>query len=159
LQTSGTNVLLMAVIMALVILLYPWRETHHATWSQGLIYLIVFALLFEINLSEQSWVHNYMFVVTAVLACWVALKLWFKRNMRVFLTTGLETLLLVFSWITPWIIGRFDLLSVDMQETLYVVCGQAVIFLLATKIVQRRQPKRNRQLLVSLLVLAGLSLF
>ena len=99
-----------------------------------------------------------MYAVTAVLAIWVVLKLWFKRNMRVFLTTGLESLLLLFSWIAPWIIGRFNLLPTDQQQMIYVVCGETIVFFLATKIILRRQPVRNRQLLFSLLILAGISL-
>ena len=158
-ERSDTTALFMAAIVVMVILLYPWRETRDATWSQGLIYLLIFALLFVINMAEQAWLQNYMFVMTALLASWVILKLWFKRHMRVFLTTGLESLLLIFSSVTPWLIGRFNLFPIDMQASLYVVCAEAVIFLIATKIVLRRQPRRNRQLLISLLVLAGISLF
>ncbi|NWF39479.1 undecaprenyl/decaprenyl-phosphate alpha-N-acetylglucosaminyl 1-phosphate transferase [Mariprofundus sp. NF] len=158
-ERSTTMALCMAVMMVLVVILYPWREGRDATWSQGLIYLLIFALLFQINMSEQSWVLNYMVVMTGLLALWVVLKLYFKRNMRVFLTTGLESLLLVFSWVTPWLIGRFNLFSADIQASLYVVCVEAVIFLVAAKIVLRRQPKRNTQMLVSLLILAAISLF
>ncbi len=154
---SQEYVFLMATVMILVALLYPWKGNRDATWSQGLLYLLVFVLLLAINLSEQLWVENYMFVLTSLLACWVILKLWFKRHLRVFLTTGLESLLLVFSWIAPWVTGHFNLLPSDLQQTLYVVCWQAVIFLLTTKIVLRRQPRRNKQLLISLLVLAGIS--
>ena len=158
-ERSVTMALCMAVIMVLVVLLYPWRESRDATWSQGLIYLLIFAQLFQINMSEQSWVLNYMVVMTGLLALWVVLKLFFKRNMRVFLTTGLESLLLVFSWVTPWLIGRFNLFPEDVQTSLYVVCVEAVVFFVAAKIVLRRQPKRNRQMLVSLLILAAISLF
>lgn len=158
-EGSTTMSLSMAVMMVLVIFLYPWREGRDATWSQGLIYLLIFALLFQINMTEQAWVLNYMFATTSVLAIWVVLKLWFKRHMRVFLTTGLESLLLVFSWVTPWLIGRFNLFPEDIQASLYVVCVEAVVFLVAAKIVLRRQPKRNRQMLGSLLILAAITLF
>jgi len=158
-ERSVTMALCIAVMMVLVVLLYPWRESRDATWSQGLIYLLIFVQLFQINMSEQSWVLNYMLVMTALLALWVVLKLFFKRNMRVFLTTGLESLLLVFSWVTPWLIGRFNLFPEDIQASLYVVCVEAVVFFVAAKIVFRRQPKRNRQILVSLLILSAISLF
>jgi UDP-GlcNAc:undecaprenyl-phosphate GlcNAc-1-phosphate transferase len=157
-EISGENILFMAIVMILVATLYPWKKSREATWSQGLLYLIIFVLLLAINTSAQPWVQNYMFVVTVLLACWVALKLWFKRNMRIFLTTGLESLLLLFSWVAPWTIGQFNLLSPDIQEMFYIVCGQSVIFLLATKIVLRRQPRRNKTLAVMLLLLVGLSL-
>ncbi|WP_176957487.1 MraY family glycosyltransferase [Mariprofundus sp. KV] len=158
-ERSVTMTLCMAVMMVLVVILYPWREGRDATWSQGLIYLLIFAQLFQINMSEQSWVLNYMVVMTGLLALWVVLKLYFKRNMRVFLTTGLESLLLVFSWVTPWLIGRFNLFPEDIQASLYVVCIEAVVFLVAAKIVLRRQPKRNQQILASLLILSAISLF
>jgi len=159
LNSSYESGLFMVTVMALVLILYPWKGGHDSTWSQGLLYLLVFTLILSINTSSPSWLNNnYMYAVTSVLASWVVLKLWFKRNIRVFLTTGLESLLLLFSWIAPWIIGRFNLVSADQQQMIYVVCGETIIFFLATKIVLRRQPLRNRQLLFALLLLAGISL-
>ncbi|EAU54071.1 glycosyltransferase family 4 protein [Mariprofundus ferrooxydans] len=155
---AGNN-LFMITVMVLAVLLYPWREGgRDSAWSLGLLYLLVFAIIFEINRSEYAWVHYYMYVMTALLFCWVVLKLWFKRHARIFLTSGFEILLLLFSWLTPWITGRFNLLSADIQAIFYLVCVEAVVFLLATKVVLRRQPRRNRQLLFSLLLLAGLTL-
>jgi len=160
LSLSGGNHIFMITVMALAVLLYPWREGghHDRGWSLGLLYLLVFAIIFEVNSSEYAWVQQYMYVMTALLFFWVVLKLWFKRHARIFLTSGFEILLLLFSWLTPWITGRFNLLSDDTQATFYLVCVEAVVFLLATKIVLRRQPRRNRQLLCSLLLLAGLTL-
>ncbi|GAV19896.1 UDP-GlcNAc:undecaprenyl-phosphate GlcNAc-1-phosphate transferase [Mariprofundus micogutta] len=158
-QLTGSSPMFMIAVIMLVVVLYPWKEArHHATWSQGLLYLLVFALIFSINTSHQAWVEYYMMAMTTLLACWVGLKLWFKRHARIFLTTGFESLLLLFSWGTPWIIGRFEFLSLDAQMSLYMTCGESVVFLVASKIVLRKQPRRNRELLIPLLVVAAVSL-
>jgi len=157
-QLSGASQIFMLAVIMLVIMLYPWQKERHLTWSQGLLYLLVFAVIFSINSSDQLWVEYYMMVMTTLLAIWVALKLWFKRHGRIFLTTGFESLLLLFSWVTPWILGRFELLAPDAQMALYMTCGESVVFLVATKIALRRQPRRNRQLLIPLLLVAALTL-
>jgi len=158
LTLSGDIAVFTASVVAMVVALYPWKDRHDVSWSHGLLYLTVFVLLLAVNSSSESWVQSYMFAVTALLACWVILKLCFKRHLRVFLTTGLESLLLIFSWLIPWLAGRFDLVSADSQHLLYVVCSQSIVFLIATKIVLRRQPRRNKPLLISLLLLAGITL-
>ncbi|PIP02711.1 MAG: hypothetical protein COW18_11505 [Zetaproteobacteria bacterium CG12_big_fil_rev_8_21_14_0_65_54_13] len=155
---SGINILIVVAVMGLVGLLYPWRGGRDGAWPLGLLYLLVFALILAINTSEQLWVQYYMYAISALLSCWVALKLWFKRHTRIFLTSGFESLLLLLTWVTPWITGRLNLLSDDIQVMFYVACVESVIFLLATKIVLRRQPRRNRHLLASLLLLLGVAL-
>jgi len=148
----------MAAVIVMVLLLYPWYGHHDDSWSQGLIYLLVFTLLLAINMAPDAWIQSYLQAVAALLTAWVVLKLWFKRHRRIFLTTGLEILLLIISWLVPWIVGSFGLLPTENQQLLYVVCAQSVIFLLAMKIIMRRQPRRNRPLLFSLLLLVGVAL-
>jgi len=145
-----------AAIIVLVMLLYPWREKHDATWSNGLFYLLVFTAILVVNSIAGDGVKDYLLYVTGALALWVALKLYFRRHGRIFLSTGLEILLLLLSWVAPWMIVKFGMVPEALQESLYLTCFQAVVFLLATKIVLRHQPGRNRQLLISLLVINGL---
>ena len=147
---------LVAAMVMLVLVLYPWREKHDATWSNGLLYLLMFTAILSVNSFAGDEVKDYLLCVTGVLALWVALKLYYKRHARIFLSTGLEVLLLLLSWVAPWMIVKFGMIPEALQESLYLTCFQAVVFLLATKIVLRQQARRNRQLVISLLVINGL---
>jgi len=144
---------MVATVIVLVLLLFPWTENHDATWSNGLLYLLVFVMILSVNSFAGEGVREYLLYVTGALALWVALKLYYKRHGRIFLSTGLEVLLLLLSWVAPWMIATFGLMPGALQASLYLTCFQAVIFLLATKIVLRHQPRRNRQLVLSLLVM------
>ena len=155
LSMSGAWPIVMVAVMVLVILLYPWRQNHDESWSHGLLYLLVFILVFAMNTASTAWVQSYMMLVTALLAGWIVLKLCFKQHLRIFLSTGLECLLLAFSWFIPWLAGHLELISSEFQTLLLIVCLQSIVFLLATKIVLRRQPRRNRGLLIALLLLTG----
>lgn len=158
LQPSGllAQIVLFTAVLALV--LYPWRGNHDSTWAQGLIYMLIFSLVLVINFQASPVMRDYLHIATMMLALWVALKLWFKRNLRVFLTTGLESLLLMLSWVMPWVGDRVLALQGEIQLQLYEVSLQGTVFLLATKIVLRRQPRRNTTLLQELLLISGVAL-
>jgi len=155
---TGAWAIFMFAIMGLVAFLYPLRQDHDESWSHGLLYLLVFILIFAINTALTDWLQSYMMVVTVLLAGWVVLKLCFKQHLRIFLSTGLECLLLIFSWVIPWLARHLELISPELQSFLFIVCLQSIVFLLATKIVFRRQPRRNQGLLISLLLLVGVCL-
>ena len=160
-ETESSELLaqLVALILFMVLILYPWRSSHDSSWAEGLIYLQVFALVLVVDHATSESMRDYLGVITVILAIWVVLKLWFKRHTRIFLTTGLESLLLLFSWVAPWVAGQMHLITAEMQERIYMICAQAIVFLLAAKIVTRRQPRRNNAFILALLILSTLTLF
>jgi len=157
-ELEGEMIVPVFASILLAMVLYPWREEGSVAWSNGVLYLLVFMPILCVNIYTETWLQEYLLYVTALLAFWVVLKLYFRRHGRIFLSTGLEMLLLLASWLLPWLIVEFGLISEAFEVTLYQTCFQSVIFLLATKIVLRHQPRRNRVLLVSLLLLNTLLL-
>jgi len=158
LTVKGPMLLVVGSAIVLGAALYPWREKHDATWLTGIVYLLVFAPILATNLIGEAWLKEYLFAASGLLLLWVAIKLYFKRHGRIFLSSGLEVLLLMFSWVGPWLVHTLGLLSQQVQEVMYLVCFQSVIFLLAIKIVLRHQPRRNRVLVISLLTVNALLL-
>jgi len=150
-DVHGPALILAGAIILLAVVLYPWKQVRDATWSNGIHYLLVFVPILCVDLFAGQWLKDYMLWVGGLLAFWVVLKLYFRRYGRIFLSTGLEILLLMLSWVMPWLVLRLGLITEAMQASLYVASFQAVVYLLATKIVLRHQPRRNRILLLSLL--------
>ncbi|HXH71657.1 MAG TPA: MraY family glycosyltransferase, partial [Mariprofundaceae bacterium] len=155
-DVKGNLLIVVGTVMLLAIVLYPWRESRDATWLSGIIYLLVFTPILTVNLVADSWGAGYLLWVAGLLVFWVAIKLYFKRHGRIFLSAGLELLLLLLSWVTPWLAQQLGLIPAALQSSLYLTCFESVVFLLATKIVLRHQPRRNRPLLVSMLVVNAL---
>jgi len=147
------------IIGVSILMLFPWSaRENRAGFGHGLIYINVFCLLAIYAVFAPPWVSDYFTIVSALVMSWVVIKLVFKRHGRVFLTSGFEMLMIIISWLFPVFLGSALSISAQTEEALYVVCLQSIPFLLAMKIVIRRQVRRNRPLaacLVGILLLIG----
>ena len=152
-NVGGAMRMVVIASIALAVLPYPWNKARDATWSNGIFYLLVFTPILCINWLGGEVVKDYLVYVAIFLAVWVGLKLYYARHARIFLSTGLEVLLILLSWAGPWLVVEFRLVDAAAQMSLYLTSLQSLVFLLATKVVLRRQASRNRQLLIALLVL------
>jgi len=152
-DVGGAMRIVVIASIALALLLYPWKKARDATWSNGIFYLLVFTPILCINWLGGEVVKDYLVYVAIFLAVWVGLKLYYARHARIFLSTGLEVLLILLSWAGPWLVVEFRLVDAAAQMSLYLTSLQSLVFLLATKVVLRRQASRNRQLLIALLAL------
>ncbi|MDQ6951064.1 MAG: MraY family glycosyltransferase [Mariprofundales bacterium] len=124
--------------------LFPWRSSSDRLGlSHGAIYLSVFTLLSLYQMFGPPWMHSYFAWFSSILAVWVVFKLIFKRHLRVFLTSGIELLIIILSWFVPIFLGQAAHASPAQQQTISVVCLEAIPMLLAMKIIIRKQPRRN----------------
>jgi len=134
-----------------LIALYPLRSSEDRLGIvHGLLYWCVFLLLALFSCYGNETVHIYIASLSLSIAAWVSLKLVFKRNRRVFLTSGFEVLLICTSWLLPSLFMDAAYMTADSQYRLIVACLEALPFLMAMKIIIRRQPRRNRPLMISL---------
>lgn len=150
----------MAVAVVFV-LLFPWKARHgYYAIVHGLLYLACVSIIFSLNMSQQAvpWLSLYMQIASGIVLLWVLLKLIFKRNNEVFLTSGFEFLLIFISWFIPMIV----LPQIHAPETLThlitLVCIETIPFFIAFKIIIREQPRRNSIIALSMvfaLVLLG----
>lgn len=158
LEVVGYMKLLVAAGILLALVLFPWESRHSFSWRNGLYYLLVFIPILSIHWFADAQAKDFLWWATLLLAAWLCLKLYFHGHSVIFLTTGLEVLLVSLSWVGPWLTIEFGLVGETQYQALYMASLQSVVFLLATKIVLRRQTQRNRQLFYSLLLLNGLLL-
>lgn len=141
-------------VLVLLLVAYPWKE-HHERLNivYGLFYLTGVTILYVWNVAsyqdfEFSW---YVLAFVVVLSVWSMFKIIFKGHNEVFLTSGLEIILIFLSWFVP-----FTLLPVlDVSEEIMLAaktsCLQAIPLLIAMKIVIRRHPDRNYMMVIGLL--------
>jgi len=134
-----------------LMVLYPLRSSEDRLGIvHGLLYWCIFLLLAIFSYYGNELVHHYLAALAMVIAIWVSVKLVFKRNRRVFLTSGFEVLVILVSWLLPYLFMDAAYLSEDGRQRLIIACLESIPFLLAMKIIIRRQPRRNRALMLSL---------
>ena len=146
---SGITILWIGVI---IMVLYPWKSHHERLgWIHGLIYFATFTLLVLLNTSGLSWINDYLKIVSSILVVWVVMKLVFLQYSRIFLTSGFELLMIVTAWFIPLVLARIVDMTDASRQLLIVSCLESIVFLLAMKIIIRKEPSKNK-VLVSCLV-------
>jgi len=152
LDTLPTSVVWLLILsVAGLLMLYPlhWIEERIAI-VHGLLYWHVFLLLAIFSCYGGQPVRLYLAILTMIIAIWAAVKLVFKRNRRVFLTSGFEVLMIIVSWLLPNLLVNAAFLTEASREHLMLACLESIPFLIAMKIIIRHQPRRNRSLMLSL---------
>jgi len=146
---SGITAMLIGFI---IVVLYPWKSHHERLgWVHGLIYFATFTLLVFFNSSGLSWIDDYLKIVSSIVLIWVLIKLVFMRHASIFLTSGFELLMLVIAWFIPVVLARIVDMTDASRQLLIVSCLESIVFLLAMKIIIRKEPSKNKAL-VSCLV-------
>jgi len=156
---SGQLALIMAVLIAIM---FPWNE-HHQRLSivYGLYYLAVFIVLWIWNSSSYNLLNlnEYMGLFTALLLLWAAFKIKFKSRHEVFLTSSFEILLIFTSWFVPFVVLPVFEVPIAVMDAAKLSCLEAIPLLIAMKLIIKRQPDRNRNMglaLIMLLLLIGI---
>jgi UDP-GlcNAc:undecaprenyl-phosphate GlcNAc-1-phosphate transferase len=158
-QTIPSEMGTLAVYLAvLVIIAFPWKEHHdNLPVVYGLFYLCAFDILYTWNVSSYGAfrpdIYEALFV--AILCLWIALKITFKRNNEVFLTSNFELLLIFISWFIPYIILPAAGVAEHVLNAAKFTCIGAIPLFLALKLVIRRQPHRNRKMMIGLIITLG----
>ena len=130
----------------------PWKDHQkHQNIIYGLFYLCGFTVLYTWNISSYHAfnLNMYIFLFGGLLLAWSFLKVKFKRNSEVFLTSSFELLLIFISWFIPYVI----LPAIDVPEPVLnaakLACLGAIPLLIAMKLVIKRQPHRNRNMAIA----------
>ena len=133
-------------VLILLLVAYPWKE-HHERLNivYGLFYLSGMAILYVWNLATYTGfsLATYTLGFSVVLFVWSALKIRFKGHKEVFLTSGLEVILILISWFIPFVVLPVLQVSEEVLVAAKTSCLEAIPLLIAMKIVIRRQPDRN----------------
>jgi len=106
--------------------LYPIRSSEDRLGIvHGLLYWCVFLLLAIFSCYGNEMVHLYMASLATLIAIWVSVKLVFKRNRRVFLTSGFEVLVIFISWLLPSLFMDAAYLAEDSRHRLMTGSGMS----------------------------------
>ncbi|HID37217.1 MAG TPA: hypothetical protein EYP39_07585 [Ghiorsea sp.] len=133
-------------IIVLILIAYPWREhKENLNIVYGIFYLAGLTILYIWNISTYntfslSW---YILGFVVVLSLWSMLKIAYKGQQEVFITSGLEILLIILSWFIPYALLPVLNVSEEVMVAAKTSCLAAIPLFIAMKIVIRRQPDRN----------------
>ena len=135
----------MAVLM-FVAAMFPWRaHLYQAAVANGLLGLACFCLLALVQAAPGSpeWVPAYLAVMSAVVLLWVLLKMRYRGHREIVQVTAFEMLLLGVVLFVALVLVPALHLGEGLRRMLLAVCMETAAFLLAIKILIRRQPRRN----------------
>jgi len=149
---AGKFGLIPLLIGIIIMVLYPWKSHHERLgWVHGLIYFATFTLLFFLNSSGLLWINDYLKISTYLVLIWVVMKLVFMQHSRIFFTSGFELLMIFIAWFIPGVLAKTLNIPHEYKEILVLSCLESIVFLLAMKIIIRKEPNKNL-LLVSYLI-------
>jgi UDP-GlcNAc:undecaprenyl-phosphate GlcNAc-1-phosphate transferase len=126
--------------------MFPWRS-HDSRPSvcHGLMYFACICLLAILQVSPGSppWVPSYLAALSAVVLAWVLLKMKYRGHREIVAISSFEMLLLGIALFISLVLVPALGLGAGLRRTLLTVCMESAAFLLAMKILIRRQPRRN----------------
>jgi hypothetical protein len=141
-------------VLVFVAAMFPWREhLYRSSVANGLIWFACVCLLALLQAAPGSptWVPAYLAVMSAAVLLWVLLKMKYRGHREIVQVSAFEMLLLgVFLFVALVLVPALDL-GEGLRKMLIAVCMESVGFLLAMKILIRRQPRRNSMVAVALL--------
>ena len=145
--------------LVFIVALFPWRaHASHISIGYGLIYLACLCLLALLQAvpGAPSWVPGYLATLSALVLVWVLLKMRYRGHREIVMISSFEVLLLGIAFLIPLVLAPALGLSGGFRRMLLTVCLESAAFLLAMKILIRRQPRRNYVIVGSLLIALAL---
>jgi UDP-GlcNAc:undecaprenyl-phosphate/decaprenyl-phosphate GlcNAc-1-phosphate transferase len=142
-----------------VAVLFPWRS--RATRSSvcyGLMYLACLFLLAILQLVPGApyWIPGYLAVLSGVVMCWVLLKMKYQGHREIFRVSSFELLLIGVPMFVPLLLVPALGLGDGLRRMLLTVSLESTAFLLAMKILIRKQTWRNHVIAMAFLAALGL---
>jgi UDP-GlcNAc:undecaprenyl-phosphate GlcNAc-1-phosphate transferase len=141
-------------VLVFVAAMFPWRANlHRASVVHGLIWFACFGLLALLQASPGSpaWVPKYLSVMSAGVLLWVLLKMKYRGHREIIEVSAFEMLLLgVVLFVALLVVPALNL-GEGLRKMMLVVCMESFTFLLAIKILIRRQPHRHSMIAVAFL--------
>ena len=126
--------------------LFPWRaHRSRPSVAYGLMWFACLCLLALLQAAPGSpaWVPAYLAVLSAVVLLWVLLKMKYRGHREIVQISSFEMLLLGVVLFVALVLVPALHMNEGIRKMLLAVCLESVAFLLAMKILIRRQPHRN----------------
>lgn len=113
----------------------------------GAIYVSIFILFFLYNLAadaEGHWSRVYLTMISMLATVWVMIKIVFRKNTTILMTSSFELLMVFLSWFLPFVLFKELRLPSSVVDAGRLACLQVIPFILATKIYFNTQPQGNK---------------
>ena len=142
------NEALALLMLAGMVLFYSLhREQTYRGMLHGAVYVSIFILFFLYNLAadaEGHWPRVYLTMISIVATVWVMIKIVFRKNTTILMTSSFELLMVFLSWFLPFVLFKELRLPSSVVDAGRLACLQVIPFILATKIYFNTQPRGNK---------------
>lgn len=142
-----------------VMLLFPWNTRNSSpSVSYGLMYLSCLCLLALLQAmpGAPKWIPGYLAGLSAAVMGWVLLKMKYRGHREIVQISSFETLLLGIALLLSLVVVPTLGLGEGVRRMSLTVCLESVAFLLAMKILIRRQARRNYVIAVAFMAALAL---
>jgi hypothetical protein len=139
--------------------LFPWRaHRSRPSVAYGLMWFACLCLLALLQAvpGAPAWVPAYLAVLSAVVLLWVLLKMRYRGHREIAQISSFESLLLGIVLFVALVMVPALHMGVGLRNMLLAVSLESVAFLLAMKILIRRQPHRNHMIVTGFLLALAL---
>ena len=146
-ELNRHEVLALLILAGVVVFYSLHRAQTYKGMLHGSIYVSIFALFFLYNLAVDAgghWSHVYLTAISALAAVWVLIKIVFRKNTVILMTSSFELLMVFLSWFLPFVVFQELHLPAIVVEAGRLACLQVLPFMLATKIYFNAQPQGNK---------------
>jgi hypothetical protein len=141
-------------VLVFVAAMFPWRaHLSRSSVANGLLWFACFCLLALLQAAPGSpaWVPRYLSVMGAGVLLWVLLMLRYRGHRKIIQVSAFEMLLLGVVLFVALVLVPALNLGEGLRKMLLAVYIETTAFLLAFKILIRRQPHRNSMIAVAFL--------
>lgn len=149
----GQSAFILALLIAVA---FPWKEhQQRSSIVYGLYYLCAFVVLWIWSFSSSHILNMDTYIVSfaCLLFVWSAFKIKFKGNNEVFLTSSFELLLILISWLIPYILLPVLGVSVQIMEAAKLSCLVSIPLFIALKLTVNNRPQRNKRMVLGMITL------
>jgi len=139
--------------------LFPWSaHRSRPSVAYGLMWFACLCLLALLQAAPGSpaWVPAYLAVLSAVVLLWVLLKMKYRGHREIVQISSFEMLLLGVVLFVALVMVPALHMNEGIRRILLAVCLESLAFLLAMKILIRRQPHRNSMIVAGFLLALAL---
>jgi UDP-GlcNAc:undecaprenyl-phosphate GlcNAc-1-phosphate transferase len=133
---------------------FPWRSRRSRSGiCYGLIYMCsVFVLATLQGTPGMPWMPAYLAILSAMVFCWVLIKMKYRGHRDIVLFSSFEILLIGTSLVVPLIAVPALGMGEGLRRLLLAVCLESVVLLLAMKLLVVHEPRRSPVIAASLLL-------
>ena len=142
------NEALALLILVGIVVYYSlhWTQNYKGM-LHGSVYVSIFVLIFLYNLApgaDGHWSRDYLTAIAALTTVWVMIKIFFRKNTNILMTSSFELLMVLLSWFLPFVVFEELHFPAVVLDAGRMACLQVLPFMLATKIYFNAQPQGNK---------------